>query len=370
MMTHSQPDLELLLDDVDKLCCLDPGGIINLVAGFSGQLQEALGISNDVKLPDNLKGPRRIVTVGLGGSGISGDIIRELISHEAQVPLVTVKDYGLPAFVNSETLVFVSSYSGNTEETLSAYKAGRERGAKLVCVTSGGKLLEAARSDDIPVVVVPGGLPPRCALAYLFTPILVILGRLGYIKDRRESLDDAIGLIEDLTTVIYPQAPASVNQAKRLALAMYGKVPLIYGSTGITSVAALRWKTQINENSKAHAFWNVFPELNHNEVVGWSARPDISKGMHVVLLRDKADNVRVQRRMEITKELMAGASGISDVFSIGKTKEARLLSLIHVGDFVSLYLAFLYNQDPKPIKAIDYLKGRMADEDRQQSGSE
>jgi len=133
------------------------------------------------------------------------------------------------------------------------------RGAGLVCVTSGGRLLDAARSHNVPVVVVPGGLPPRCALAYLATPILVSLGSLGYIEDRREVLKEAAQLIEDLTTVVHVEAPASVNQAKRLALAVYGKVPLIYGSTGITSVAALRWKTQINENSKAHAFWNVFP---------------------------------------------------------------------------------------------------------------
>ncbi len=361
VMTHPGPELELLLDDIDEMYSRDRGGMLNLATGFSGQLQEALMISDTAELPNNLRGLRNIVTVGLGGSGISGDIIQVLISSEAEVPLVTVKGYDLPAFVNCETLVFVSSYSGNTEETLSAYETARRRGAGIVCVTSGGKLMDAARSDNIPVVVVPGGLPPRCALAYLVTPILVSLGRLGYIEDRRRALSEAIRLIEDLTTVVCPEAPASVNQSKRMALAMYGKVPLIYGSTGITSAAALRWKTQINENSKAHAFCNVFPELNHNEVVGWSARPDISKAMHVVILRDKEDHPRVERRIEATKELMAGASGISEVFSHGKTKEARLLSLVHIGDFASLYLAFLYNQDPKPIWAIDYLKERLAD---------
>jgi glucose/mannose-6-phosphate isomerase len=362
MMMHPEPRLQLL-DDIDEMRRLDPGGILNLVAGFSGQIQEALRISDNIRLPDNLGGLRNIVTVGLGGSGISGDVIRELTSHEVEVPITAVKGYDLPAFVDSGTLVFALSYSGNTEETLSAYEIARKRGAGIVCITSGGRLLEAARFHNVPVVVVPGGLPPRCALAYLATPILVSLGSLGYIEDRREVLKEAAQLIEDLTAVVHVEAPASVNQAKRLALAVYGKVPLIYGSTGITSVAALRWKTQINENSKAHAFWNVFPELNHNEVVGWSARPDISKDMHVVLLRDKEDDSRVKRRIEVTKELMPEASGISEVFSHGKTKEARLLSLIHIGDFFSLYLAFLYNQDPKPIKAIDYLKNRLADEE-------
>lgn len=363
VMTHPGPELEFLLDDVDEMQSRDPGGLLSLAMGFKGQIQEALMISDTAELPDNLRGLRNIVTVGLGGSGISGDIIRELISSEAELPLVTVKGYDLPAFVNCETLVFVSSYSGNTEETLSAYETARKRGARIVCVTSGGRLLEAARSDSVPVIVIPGGLPPRWALAYLFTPILMILGRLGYIRDRREALSEAVRLIGDLTTVICPEAPASVNQSKRLALAMYGKVPLVYGSTGITSCAALRWKTQINENSKAHAFWNIFPELNHNEVVGWSARPDMSKAMHVVLLRDKKDHPRVERRIEVTKELIADAAGISEVSSHGKTKEARLLSLVHVGDFASLYLALLYNQDPKPTWAIDYLKERLVDEE-------
>lgn len=367
MMTHLEPELELLLDDIDEMRRRDPGGMLNLVRGFSGQLQEALRISDNTELPPNLGGLRNIVIAGLGGSGITGDIIREQTSDETSVPVVAVKGYDLPVFVNSKTLVFAVSYSGNTEETLSVYETARARGAGLVCVTSGGQLLEAARCDDVPVVVVPGGFPPRCALAYLFTPILMILGRLGYIEDRREALAEAIQLTEDLTTVIDPEAPASVNQAKRLALAIYGKVPLIYGSTGITSVAALRWKTQINENSKAHAFWNVFPELNHNEIVGWSSQPDISRALHVVLLRDKEDHPKVQRRIEITKEFMTEASGVSEVFSHGKTKEARLLSLIHIGDFTSLYLAFLYDQDPTPIWAIEYFKERLADENERGS---
>jgi glucose/mannose-6-phosphate isomerase len=362
MMTYSEHQLRLL-DDIDEMRRLDPGGVLNLVAGFSGQLQEALRISDSVRLPENLGGLENIVIVGLGSSGIGGDAIRELVSCEAEIPVTVVKDHRLPAFIDKKALVFVVSHSGNTEETLSAYEIACQRGAGLICVTSGGRLLEAARSHSVPAVVVPGGLPPRCALAYLATPILVSLGTLGYIEDRREVLREAAQLIEDLTRVVHVEAPASVNQAKRLALAIYGKVPLIYGSSGMTSVAALRWKTQINENSKAHAFWNVFPELTHNEVVGWSARPDISKGMHVVLLRDKQEDNKVKRRIEITKELMTEASGVSEVFSHGKTKEARLLSLIHIGDFLSLYLAFLYNQDPKPVKAIDYLKNRLADED-------
>ena len=329
MTTHPGSESKLLLDDMDKMGKMDPGGVVNVSIGFSSQLEGALRISCDIGLPDDLRGLKNIVTIGVGGSGISGDITRELISCDVKVPVVVVKDYDLPAFVDHETLVFASSYSGNTEETLSAYEIARARGAKIICVTSGGQLLENSIRDNVPVIVVPTGFPPRCALAYLFTPILVTLGRLGYIEDKIEAMNEAIQLIADLTTVICPAAPASVNQAKRLAQAIYGKVPLIYGSTGITSAAALRWKAQINESSKTHAFWNVFPELTHNEVVGWSARPEISKAIHVVFLRDRDDHPRAQQMIEITKELMAGAAGISEVFSRGKKESG--LSLIHMG---------------------------------------
>lgn len=359
MMTYPGPELEQVLDDAVGMRNVDPGGMVSLIAGFPDQLEEALQISGDIDLSRNLRGLRNIVMVGLGGSGISADIARELVSSEIRVPVVIVKGYDMPGFVNNETLVFFSSYSGNTEEVLGAFETARARGAKIVCITSGGRLLVDATRHGLPVIVIPAGFPPRCALAYLSVPVLSILGRLGYIEDRQEALREAIPLVRSLGSSVRPEAPASVNQAKRLALAMYGKTPVIYGASGITSVAAWRWKTQINENSKAHAFCNTFPELNHNEILGWGARHDISKAMHVVVLRDREDHPRVQLGMEIAKRFMTEASGVSEVFTHGTTKEAKLMTLIHIGDFVSLYLAFLYGQDPRPVTAIDHLKDRL-----------
>lgn len=359
---HGDGDIEgrAVLDSVERMTRLDPGGMLKTVSDLPQQIRDAQNIARHVELPEDFSGARSIVAAGLGGSAIGGDVVRELVAGELKVPMFVVRDYDLPAFVDKDTLVFVSSYSGNTEETLSAYGIARERGARILCITSGGRLAELGARDGVPVVTIPPGLPPRTALGYMFVPMLVALARLGYVKEAGEGFDEAELILRDLALVLGPESPTSVNQAKRLALAMYGKIPLIYGASGITAAAALRWKTQINENSKTHAFWNAFPELNHNETVGWGARKDIAGALRVVLLRDKGDHPRVQRRMEITSTLMSNAAGIDEVYSLGRSKIARLLSLMYVGDFASIYLAFLYGVDPKPVKVIDYLKGELA----------
>ncbi|MEW6227398.1 MAG: bifunctional phosphoglucose/phosphomannose isomerase [Bacillota bacterium] len=362
MANGDESELSAVLDNADKIARRDPGGMVEIVAGLGGQIHDALSVAGKVDLPRTLAGARCIVAAGLGGSAIGGDVVREVTCDELKVPMVVIRDYELPAFVDSDTLVFVSSYSGNTEETLSAYEIARRRKARMLCITSGGRLADLATRDGVPLVTIPQGFPPRTALGYLFVPVLVALAELGYVNDKATDLEEAEQLLSDLAVVMGPESPASVNQAKRLALAMHGRIPLIHGATGITGAAALRWKTQINENSKTHAFWNVFPELNHNETVGWGAREDISRALYVVILRDRGDHLRVQRRMEITAALMDGASGIDEVYSIGRSKVARLLSLAYVGDFASLYLAFLYGIDPKPVKVIDYLKSELAKE--------
>lgn len=362
MAIGDESGLQAALDNTDEIARSDPGGMVGIVAGLGEQIRDALGIAGKAEFPRTLAGARCIVAAGLGGSAIGGDVVREVTSDELKVPMVVTRDYELPAFVDGDTLVVVSSYSGNTEETLSAYEIARRRKARILCITSGGRLADLATRDGIPLVTIPQGFPPRTALGYLFVPVLVALSELGYVNDKAADLEEAEQVLRDLAIALGPESPAKVNQAKRLALAMHGRIPLIHGATGITGAAALRWKTQINENSKAHAFWNVFPELNHNETVGWGARQDISRALYVVILRDKGDHPRVQRRMEITAALMKGASGLDEVYSLGRSKAARLLSLVYVGDFASLYLAFLYGIDPKPVKVIDYLKRELARE--------
>ncbi len=360
--SSSDSERRAFLDSIETMARLDPGGMLKIVGDLPGQIRDALDIAGRAEFPQHFAGARCIVAAGLGGSAIGGDVVRELVVDELRVPMAVVRGYELPAFVDRDALVFVSSYSGNTEETLSAYSIARERGARMVCITSGGRLAELATRDGVPLITIPQGFPPRTALGYMFVPMLVALARLGYVRGAADGFEEAEIILRDLGVVLGPESPTSVNQAKRMAIAMHGRIPLIYGSSGITAAAALRWKTQINENSKTHACWNVFPELNHNETVGWGAPEDIAKVLQVVLLKDKGDHPRVQRRMEITATLMGGASGIDEAHSLGRSKVARLLSLVYVGDFASLYLAFLYGVDPKPVKVIDYLKGELARE--------
>ncbi len=349
-----------ILDDAGELARRDPGGMTAAAMDVPRQLREAWDIAEDVSFPENLAGARCIVAAGLGGSAIGGDLVRELTATDRTVPMVVVRQYDLPAFVGRDSLVFVSSYSGNTEETLSAYEAARAREARIVCITSGGRLAEAARADGTPLVSIPKGLPPRNAVGYMFVPMLALLARFGYAADCSEDIGEASQILQDLAAVLGPDCPCAMNQAKTIALSMHRRIPLVYGAEGLTSVAALRWKTQINENAKTHAFWNAFPEVNHNETVGWGAEEALSRVLHVVVLRDKGDHPRVKRRMDITAGLMTKASGLSEVHSLGRSRMARLLSLVYVGDFASLYLAFLYGVDPKPVELIDYLKKELA----------
>jgi glucose/mannose-6-phosphate isomerase len=335
----------------------DPDGMLETLAGLPDQCEKALTIGNDAALPGMPGELRQVVLAGMGGSAIGGDLLRVVVAGKARIPLAVCRDYSLPAYVNEQTLVFLTSYSGNTEETLSAYRLAGERGAARIVVTTGGRLAELAASDGVPVVSVPlRGLPPRSTIGYLFFVPLVILERLGVIG-RQEGYGEVLAVLRSQREELGPSAPVWHNQAKDLALRLYGKIPVIYGASGTTEVVATRWKGQFNENAKCLAYWNVYPELNHNELVGFEAPPDLLPSLFLVHLRDAMDHPRVQARMEIVKRLLTGRiGGLSEFSGRGETLLARLLSLIYLGDFTSVYLALLYGINPKPVQVIDYLK--------------
>ncbi|MDD2553019.1 MAG: bifunctional phosphoglucose/phosphomannose isomerase, partial [Desulfotomaculaceae bacterium] len=279
------------------------------------------------------------------------------------VPVTVNRDYVLPEFVGPDTLVFAVSYSGNTEETLSAYEEARARGASVIAITTGGKLAGMAARDGVPLVKIPAGCAPRAATGYLFIPTLVILQRLGLLPDLTGEITAMAGFIKELQNKIGPESPEEENVSKQIAHKLYKKIPVVWGVTGTTEVVAQRWKGQINENAKAPAYWNVFPELNHNEIVGLEYPPEILKKIHVVILRDEQEHPRVQKRIEITKGIIKDAlDGVTEVWSSGDGDLARLFSLIYTGDYASLYLAALYGIDPGPVKIIDYLKWELAKE--------
>jgi glucose/mannose-6-phosphate isomerase len=303
--------------------------------------------------------PRAIVALGMGGSGIGGDLLRAVLFDEAVGPVISVKEYRAPAFVGPQTLVFACSYSGDTEETLAAYDEATTRGAPCVAITSGGALLRRAQERRHLAVVIPPRLPPRAALPYLFLPMLAVLARAGVVRAFDAELREAVDVVRHVAAEYGPDH--SDSPARRLADLLRGHIPVVYSAVPFLEPAAERWKDQFNENAKTFAVWNTFPELNHNETVGWGLDAALARLLHVIILRDAVEPERLARRVAITRDLaFARAGGLDEVRATGTGKLARLLSAILIGDFVSWYLALQRGVDPTPVAVIDELKRRLA----------
>ncbi|MFA6467692.1 MAG: bifunctional phosphoglucose/phosphomannose isomerase [Bacteroidota bacterium] len=334
----------------------DPKGMRNLILNFPQQAEEAVAIGNSSKFKLNAKKAESIVITGLGGSAIGGDLLRAYLADKCAVPVIVNRHYYFPKYVGKKTLVIISSYSGNTEETVSAYKDAIKRKAMIFCITSGGEVERMAKKNKHPYIKIPGGLPPRAALGYSFFPTLITLSKLGFIKDQKKEIKETLGLLKSLS-VRYADHTAVDNSALNLAKTLLGKLPLIYSAADKFDTVNTRWRGQITENAKTLAFGHVFPELNHNEIVGWEVLTDIMKKIHVVILRDREDYKRIQLRMDISKEIIGGlADGITEVTTEGKSLLARTFSLLYLADWLSFYLAILNGVDPSPVKKIDFLK--------------
>ena len=360
----------MILDDGREVARIDAGGMLAVIRRLGAMTLEGWRVAAELPLPWTVAAPRPalagaarpavVVTAGMGGSGIGGDLLRALLAPTSSVPVVSVRDSRLPAFVSRHALVFVCSYSGNTTETLAVYQAARDAGAAVVVVTSGGHLAERARAAGDPVVLVPAGLQPRAALAYLLMPMLRVTARLGLAGPAEADVTEAAALLDRLADQWGPAIPTAENPAKQLAARLQGLVPVVYASSPGTAPVAYRWKTQFNENAKVFAAWNVFPELSHNETVGWTGAPGAA-GRFVVILRDRDDEPLVAAQVEATRALALGrAHGVEEVSSQGQGRLARLLSLVLFGDLVSTYLAILSGVDPTPVEIITAVKRRLA----------
>jgi len=348
------------LNDAKSLRAIDSTDFLVSLTGLGAQCMKAYELTQGVALP-KVQDVKAVVVTGLGGSAIGGDLLRVYSQERLSIPVIVNRDYTLPAFVDGNTLVFAVSYSGNTEETLSAYQDALEKGSAVVALTSGGKLKGLADRDGIPVIQVPVGLAPRAATGYLFIPMLAVLERLGMLHGLAGEVSEVTRELEGYADIYGPGTPVEKNPAKRLALDFEGRIPVIWGAGGTTDVAAQRWKGQINENAKAPAYWNFFPELNHNEIVGFEKPEELLRELWVVMLRDRGDHPRVGYRMEITRRIITGrVAGVTEVASAGDGMLARLYSLIYLGDWASVYLALLYGIDPGPVRVIDLLKGELA----------
>jgi glucose/mannose-6-phosphate isomerase len=346
--------LNTSLDDSSVIRAVDKGDMFSLALRMPEDIERALADFEGRTF--SRFNPANIVICGMGGSAIGGDLAYSLLREELPVPIFVIRDYNLPSFVSRNTLFYAISYSGNTEETISAYKEAKTRGARRVVISSGGKLKEIL--DDDVYISLPPDLPPRFALPFIFVPLVRSLESMGIVK-KRNDWKEAIALLRELRENFSPLTPSQDNRAKQLAYSLRGKLPLIYASSPLLYGVALRWKTQINENAKAHAYVDFFSELHHNEIMAWEAREKVAD-FAVVILRDKGENDRIKERIEITKELLSHKTDIYEVWTKGEGKLARLLSVLYLGDFLSLYLAVLYGFDPQEIDFINIIKKKLS----------
>jgi glucose/mannose-6-phosphate isomerase len=349
-----------LLDEPGRLMSADPHGMMALTLDFPAQCKRALELAMEWRLPQLPREPRLIVVSGMGGSGIGGDYLRALFEAEGNLPVLVVRDYHLPHCVDAHTLVFTVSYSGNTEETLACYREAHARGAMIVAISSGGELQARAQQDGVPHLQVPGGQPPRTALGYLFLPMVALCERWGLLPDMQHAHTRTLQRLTQARDHWGINLPTEENPAKQLAVALHGKLPLLYGSGGYRAIVATRWKGQFNENAKQHAFANTFPELNHNEILGWVGAKRQASNFAVVALRDPDESLQIRTRLTVTRGLIGDAAEWHEVWAEGESLLERLLSLTYLGDFVSLYLAYLIGVDPYAIDYIDHLKAELA----------
>lgn len=322
-----------------------------LVQNFTTQLHEALLIGKSYKFSTPKQKYANVVLTGLGGSGIGGSIVQNFVFDKMTVPFIVNKDYFLPAFVGKDSLVIVSSYSGNTEETLDAMKMALKKKATVVCITSGGKIAEMAKRRKLDCILLPGGMPPRACIGYSMTQVLFVLNGLGLIKHNIEKdIKSSIKLLDAKSRSIQ-------SKAKSMSKKLLGKTPVIYAAPQFEGVA-IRFRQQLNENSKMLCWHHVIPEMNHNELVGWKDKDD---SRSVVILRTDKDYERTQMRMEINKKVIKKyTKNLSEIYAEGKSYWENVFYFIHLTDWISVNLAEMRGQDATEVKVIDYLKGELA----------
>ncbi len=347
----------MTIDDIRRL---DPSGMYNRIRDFSSQIENAVQIGKSAPLKLYVDGIKNILVTGLGGSAIGGDLLRSYLSEELDVPFIINRHYFLPEFVDKYSLVVVSSYSGNTEESTAAHRDAAKRKARVFCITTDGETALLAKKFRHPVIQIPKGYPPRAALGYSFFPILMAFTRLGLVKNKSKDIKETIDLLR-AKAAVFSNPDSQENAPMQLAQHLHGRLPIVYAPNDHLDAVAVRWRGQICENAKQLAFGHVLPEMNHNELVGWKNAADVMKQMHVIFLRDKDTHRRVAVREVITRQIVSQHAGrVTEVWSEGRSLLARMFYLIHFGDWVSFYLAILNNEDPTPVNVIDFLKGELA----------
>ena len=321
-----------------------------LVQAFTNHLKTAIDIAEGFQ-SQNSTSVNNVIVLGMGGSGIGGSIAAQVLSDELEVPVLSCKDYMIPAFVSENTLVIASSYSGNTEETLSALDEAGKKTKNIVCICSGGKIKTIAEEKGYGSIVIPDGIPPRAAFGYSFPQLFAIFNSYGLINwNLRSAFEESISLLIENVASIRSEAQSVAERIK-------DKISIIYAESAYEGVC-IRFRQQLNENSKKLCWHHVYPEMNHNELVGW--RNDASDKA-VLMLRNDNDHRQNQKRMDLSKEIYGKYNpDIIEIFSKGKNKLERTLYLIHLCDWISIYIAEMNGTDPVEIEVINYFKSELA----------
>ena len=333
----------------------DKSRMIDTIDSFDDQCREAINLGEGFTFSP----PReihKVIICGMGGSAMAGEVARRF----AKVPIIVNRSYRLPAFAEKHTLLVAISYSGNTAETLSSLKEGIDRGLQTLCIASSGKMEEIARDNDIPFLQVPAGYQPRAATGYLALPLLVVLSRLGLVE-KVSQWEDMFSALAKVKEGCMANVDMGKNPAKKLAHALHGRIPIIYGTADNTDLVAMRFKTQINENAKQPAYWNAFSELNHNEILAL-VRSDLLASQYIVLLKNSYDHPENRIRMEIMTGLFDEHNvAYTDVTAEGETDLAQVFSQIYFADYASYYLALTNKLDPTPVELIEKFKQTLAE---------
>jgi len=333
---------------------VDRGGMRDIIASLPDQIAAATRVSATHFAVDEAQ---RIFLVGMGGSAIAGDVFAAWVADRSRVPIQVVRDYRLPSYARSEDILVALSYSGNTEETLAATAQGIKLGCRGIAITSGGMLADLAKKNDFSVYDVPTGLPPRGAFGHLFGILAAISGDWTY-SDPRAELDEAVAHLRAIRKQLRPESSMRSNRAKALAVRIRATVPILYAAPPFTAIAR-RWQTQLNENSKVLAFSSMFPEADHNELVGWVEDPR-ARSHRLLLLRDRDESAQMRRQLDITVSLISKKAKVEEIHDDGPTLVSRMLGTLFLGDYVSLYLAVLRRVDPMVLKPIVALKHKLA----------
>jgi len=323
---------------------IDKENMEEILDDFPNQIKKGVELCGDLKVDKPID---KIILIGMGGSALAGEILKCYLKQELKIPLIMMKTYSLPKFVDKKTLVIASSYSGDTEETVYAYREAVRKFIPTIAIASGGKLEELAKINKTPFIKLPGNIQPRLTIGYSFFALLKLFENSGFIESKKQ---------DTKRTEKALKKPMFKEIAKKLAEKLKDKIPIIYASDDMAAVA-YKWKIDINENSKTHAFYNTIPEMNHNELVGYT---NIKGDYHVIIIKNDEDFERIKRRIKINKNIIKEKNvEVTEVEIKGDCFLTKLFSAIYIGDWVSYYLALNYNQDPTPVNIVEDLKRKL-----------